>query len=109
MSNHVLSPVASEALQILAASIRAGRLQRRWSVTELAERIGVSRPTVTKIERGDPGVAVGTTLEAAALLGIALFDEQDDVRAHYGARRRAELALLPAAARRPKRAVDDDF
>lgn len=77
-------------------------------MAELAERIGVSRPTMAKIERGDPSVAIGTVFEAAAVLGVPLF-EGDETRSRHGAHKRVEVALLPARARRRKVVVDDDF
>jgi transcriptional regulator with XRE-family HTH domain len=103
-----VSPATQEVLSILCNAIRAGRIGRGMTVRELAERVGVSAPTVIKVERGEPGVAIGTVLEAAKLVGVPLFDEHSDVRRLYGAQKRAELALLPAAAR-PRRRVNDDF
>ena len=38
---------------------------------EVAERVGVSVPTIRKVESGDPTVAIGTVFEVASLLGIA--------------------------------------
>ena len=108
MSRVSLSRISVEALSILGASIRAGRLRRRWTIDELAERVGVSRPTIIKVERGDPGVAAGTMFEAAALVGVSLFDASEDGRTRYGLLKRTELALLPASARQT-REVDDDF
>ncbi len=92
----------------MAAAIRAARLQRGWTVEELAERVGVSHPTIAKVERGDPGVAAGTLLEAATVVGLPLLDPDPATRERYGASKRAELALLPTAARK-RRTVDDDF
>lgn len=103
-----VSSATAEVLAILAAAIRSGRIQRGMTVRDLAERVGVSAPTLIKVERGDPGVAIGTVLEAANLVGVPLFDERPDVRARYNLQKRSELALLPAAAR-PRRRVDDDF
>lgn len=103
-----VSPSTDEALSILAAAIRSGRIRRRMTIRELAERVGVSAPTVIKVERGDPGVAIGTVFEAAKFVGVPLFDEHPDVRFRYNAQKRSDLALLPAAAR-PLRPVDDDF
>lgn len=103
-----ISPATSEVLSILATAIRIGRIRRGMTVRELAERVGVSAPTMIKVERGDPGVAIGTVLEAAKLVGVPLFDEHPDGRKRYNEQKRAELALLPAAAR-PRREVDDDF
>ena len=74
---------------------------------QLAERVGVSHATISAIEAGRPGVAIGTVLEAATLVGVPLFSPSDAERAAHFALKRAELALLPAAAR--QRTVDDDF
>lgn len=93
---------------MLAQATRAGRLRRRWTVRELAERVGVSIPTIIKVERGDPSVAIGTVIEAAVLVGVPLFDADSKTRARYAAQQAAELALLPAAAR-PGPVIDDDF
>ncbi|HTO00686.1 MAG TPA: helix-turn-helix transcriptional regulator [Microthrixaceae bacterium] len=107
MARHSLSKVTTETLRILGDSIRVARLSRGWSIEQLAERIGVSHPTVVKVERGDPGVGVGTVFEAATLLGIVLYGDEES-RSRYGAHQRSELALLPSAGRR-RRVVDDDF
>lgn len=103
-----VSPATVEALGILASAIRAERLRRGWTVRELAERVGVSHPTIVKVERGDPSVAAGTLFEAATLVGVPLFDADDAAVQRYGAHKQGELALLPAAARR-RASVDDDF
>lgn len=103
-----ISPVTSEALEILAGSVRAGRIRRGWTVAELAERVGVSVPTLRKVERGDPNVALGTALEAAVLVGVALFGDDPELRHHHLAARQRELALLPSVVR-PRAEVDDDF
>ncbi len=68
----------------------------------------MSAPTIVKVERGDPTVAVGTMLEAAALVGVALFDEDAKTRARHLTHKGVELALLPASVRQ-RRKVDDDF
>lgn len=105
---HRISPATQEALAILAKVVRAGRLRRNWTVRELAERVGVSAPTILKVERGEPGVAIGTALEAATLLGVPLFEPDAASRARYLALKEAELALLPSTAR-PPATFDDDF
>ena len=74
MVGPVLSPLTKEALRLLGASIRTQRLRRRWSIDELARRVGVSHPTIMKVERGDPTVAIGSVLESATLVGMPLFD-----------------------------------
>lgn len=104
-----ISPQTNEALRLLASSIRVHRLRRNWSIDELATRVGVSHPTIIKLERGDPRVAVGTVLEAATLVGVPLFDEDPITRSRHGQRLTAELSLLPQAGRVRRSQVDDDF
>ena len=95
-------------MSVLAAAIRGGRLERGWTVAELAERVGVSLGTIRSIERGRPGVALGTALEAATLVGVPLFHEDALVRRQHRALQEQTLALLPSTARR-RAEVDDDF
>jgi transcriptional regulator with XRE-family HTH domain len=109
MTGPVLSPLAKEALRLLGASIKMQRLRRRWSIDELARRVGVSHPTIIKIERADPTVAIGTVLEAATLVGVTLFDADPTVRARHQERLATELKLLPRAGRMTTRDADDDF
>lgn len=103
-----LSPLAREAAKLLGGSVRLERRRRRWTVAELAERAGVSEATMLKVERGDPGVRLGTAFEAAALVGVPLFAEDDSRRALEAARLDDRLAVLPRRVRQP-REVDDDF
>ena len=92
------------AVQILGDSVRAGRLRRGWSVGTLAERVGVSAPTITKIERGNPSVAIGTVFEAARLVGVELFGGNEDLAGQVV---RGELALLPQRGRARRKARND--
>jgi transcriptional regulator with XRE-family HTH domain len=103
-----LSPPALEAAKLLGAAVRLGRRERRWTVAELAERVGVSEATMLKVEHGDPGVRLGIAFEAAALVGVPLFDEDRSRRALEAGRIDDRLAVLPQRVRRP-REVDDDF
>jgi transcriptional regulator with XRE-family HTH domain len=102
-----LSPPSREAARLLGSSVRLGRKQRRWTVKDLAERVGVGEVTIRKVERGDPSVALGTALEAAVLVGVPLFGPDPERRALESERVASRLALLPSAVR-PK-PVDDDF
>ena len=103
-----LSAASREALELLGSTIRAARIRLRWSSAELAERVGVSRHTISRVEHGDAGVAIGTYFEAAILVGVPLFGD-DTTRRRFAAHTREELALLPETARKPRRVIDDDF
>jgi transcriptional regulator with XRE-family HTH domain len=108
MPRVVLSPQSREALKLLATSIRVARKRRGWSVAELAERVGVNRATIAAVEAAQPGVAIGTVFEAAALVGVPLFSPDQAARRTYQSLKDTELALLPDAIR-TTRVVDDDF
>ncbi len=100
------SPVARETARVLGARVRAARLERRWTLEELAERVGVTRMTMAKVERGDLSIRMGTVLEATALLGVSLLGDGDGRQTEGQLRDR--LAALPQRARRPRR-LDDEF
>jgi len=102
-----LSRAASEAVRLLGRRISLARRERRWTVAELAERVGSSETTVRKVERGDPSVALGTVFEAAALVGVPLFSEDATTVAREAELVEARLAVLPQRVRR--RQVDDQF
>lgn len=62
-------PTPVVAMDELAARIRSQRIEREWSQFELAERAGVSRPTVARVERGDD-VSTATLVKVAGALGL---------------------------------------
>ncbi|WP_298128875.1 helix-turn-helix transcriptional regulator [Ferrovum sp.] len=107
-ASHTISKYANEALFLLGASIRAARIQKRWSEQELADRMGVSRPLVSRIEGGYPGTSIGAVFEAAALVGVSLFEGTPQAIMGHTARVAEKLALLPQTARK-KGKVKDEF
>lgn len=105
---HAYSPQAEAAAKLLGEQVRLGRLERRWTVEELAERVGVNHGTIRKVERGDLTVGMGPALEAAVLVGVPLFSTEPAGLGPALRDVRASLALIPSRARRP-RTVDVDF
>ncbi|HAP25782.1 MAG TPA: transcriptional regulator [Achromobacter sp.] len=61
---------AAEALARLGAHIRTARLRRNETETTLANRMGVSRATINRLERGDGGVSLALALEALLQYGF---------------------------------------
>src|ERR1700678_1325586 len=61
----------TRALRKLGHDIRDARRQRRIPVAILAERASISRMTLSKVEKGDPGVSVGTYATILFALGMA--------------------------------------
>jgi transcriptional regulator with XRE-family HTH domain len=105
---HALSPLTVEAAQLLGARIRLARRERRWTLQELADRVGVTRVTMRKVERGDPTVGLGVAFEAATVTGVPLFHEDRSRRRLEAGRVEDRLAVLPRLVRRPAE-IDDDF
>ncbi len=55
----------------LGQDIRDARLRRRIPTTVMAERASISRTTLNKVEKGDPGVAMGNYAQVLFVLGMA--------------------------------------
>jgi len=104
-------PATGHALSALGAQVAAARRQAGWTTADLAERLGVSRNLITRIEQGAPGTAVGTVLEAAVVCGVPLFGVEPDQLGRVAETERARLALLPERVRGSagRGEVDDDF
>ena len=59
------------ALKTLGQDLRDARLRRRISTEIMAERASISRTTLSKIEQGDLGVAIGNYANVLFALGLA--------------------------------------
>jgi transcriptional regulator with XRE-family HTH domain len=99
--------------ELLGAQIRQARIEQRCSVRDLAKRAGVSPRTLQEVEKGSPTVAIGITFQIAALVGVALYYEDESLLVGELARIEGRLALLPQRIRQPAMAVpgntaDDD-
>ncbi|HBN73195.1 MAG TPA: transcriptional regulator [Sutterella sp.] len=66
------SVAVEESLQVLGRNIRSARLKRRLPQEVLAERAGIGLSTLTKIEKGNCGVAIGTVASVIQALGMGL-------------------------------------
>lgn len=58
------------ALKKLGSDIRDARRRRRIQTSVMADRIQVSRPTLRRLENGDPGVGMGVYATALYVLGM---------------------------------------
>jgi transcriptional regulator with XRE-family HTH domain len=96
----------SDALVELGTAVRVGRIRRRLSAQDFASRLGVTLPTLRKLEQGDPGVAVATFVSALWLIGLLdrlrdLAKPENDVLGNM-----LEAARLP---RRVRKSADDEL
>jgi DNA-binding XRE family transcriptional regulator len=60
----------SRALRKLGGDIRDARRRRRIPTTTMAARAAISRTTLVKVEKGDPGVRLGIYATALFVLGL---------------------------------------
>jgi hypothetical protein len=69
------------ALAKLGMDIRSARLRRRISTSVMASRAFITRTTLLKVERGDPGVSLGTYATVLFILGfVSKVEQLADVR-----------------------------
>lgn len=102
------APATIEALSLFGVLIASERRRQRLTAAELAERAGVSLPTLRGAERGAPSVAAGVYFELATILRIRLFGTDPRDLGSVAGRERDRLALLPASVRELPD-IDDDF
>jgi transcriptional regulator with XRE-family HTH domain len=63
-------PSETKLLADLGERLRLARLRRRLTAVAVAERANISRPTLVKVEGGDPSVTLGTYLRILAIYGL---------------------------------------
>ncbi|MCD6175563.1 MAG: helix-turn-helix transcriptional regulator [Planctomycetes bacterium] len=103
------SKYACEAALLLGQQIKLSRKKRKWSEVNLAERAGISRRTLQKIEAGEMSPSIGLVFEVAALVGVSLFEQDSQRLATSIDLTRSKIALLPKRIREQTKMADDDF
>ena len=108
LNRPTMSPLpipVTRALRKLGHDIRDARRRRRIPVAILAQRASISRTTLNKVEKGDPGVSLGTY--ATVLFSLGMIDRLTDVAdpRHDAVGRELEEEHLPERIRlsRPRK------
>jgi transcriptional regulator with XRE-family HTH domain len=110
MSKFAIPIDASEWVAQLGQRIRIARLRRGWSVADLASKVGINRNTLTALEMGKPGTAVGVCFTVLWALGLdksleAVADPDADLHG-----KALEASRRPKRAGKPRKERDDyDF
>lgn len=97
------------AASLLGQTIAAERKGQRITTQDMADRLGITRNTLARVEKGDPKVELGLAFEACTLLGIRLFDADERKLARELRESQRHLTLLPRSIRKRAEAADDDF
>ena len=95
-----LYPASAKELAALGQRLKDARLRRRFSMETVCVRADISRPTLYKVENGDPSVAVGIYVNVLRVLGLvedlSLIAREDILG------RRLQDESLPQRKRAPK-------
>ncbi|MBW8059323.1 MAG: helix-turn-helix transcriptional regulator [Solirubrobacterales bacterium] len=65
-----LFPQTQRRAEALGERLRLARRRRRMSIQDLAARVGVTRHTLARLERGDLSTGLGVLARVLAVLGI---------------------------------------
>lgn len=101
---------AAERVAELGQRIRVARIRRGWSVVELASKAGINRNTLTALELGKPGTAIGVFFTVLWALGLdksldAVADPDGDLHG-----KALEASRRPTRAGKARKMSDDyDF
>jgi transcriptional regulator with XRE-family HTH domain len=101
-TSHLLVPRVRRLLTGFGSQLKLARLRRRYSTEVVAQRAGITRPTLSKIEQGDPSVSLGAyvrVMQALRLEGDIAKLAADDVLG-----RKLQDAEITPKLRAPKRA-----
>jgi transcriptional regulator with XRE-family HTH domain len=69
-ATHPVFPSVLKQLSALGERLRLARVRRDLATELFAERMGVSRETLRRLEKGDPTIAIGTYMRALRVLGL---------------------------------------
>lgn len=94
MATRPLPVRTRRAAVVVGSHLSAWRKLQRLTAEQVAERAGIDRGTLRRLEQGDPGVSLGTALSVARAVGQLdrLVDALDPYETDLG-RARADQAL----------------
>jgi len=101
VNKQILLPSVAKGLGQLGENIKLARLRRRFPAGQVAERAGISRPTLHAIEKGSPGVAMGAYAQVLFVLGLE--KDLQQVAADDALGRKLQDAELVVKERAPKK------
>ncbi len=95
-----LLPRLARLMEGVGENIRKARLRRAYSSETVAQRAGITRKTLYRVERGDPAVALG--IYARVLQALRLENDLGVIGADDELGRKLQDAGLESKRRAPK-------
>ena len=102
-----LLPRVARLLAGVGDNIKKARLRRAQSSETIAQRAGITRKTLYRVERGDPAVALG--IYARVLQALRLENDLASIAADDVLGRKLQDANLEPRRRAPKRSNQGDL
>lgn len=96
-----LVPRVSRLLVGFGDRIRLARLRRQYSSETVAQRAGTTRRTLSKVERGDPSVALGVYVRVLQVLRLE--NDLEQIAANDVLGRKLQDAGIAPRKRAPKK------
>lgn len=97
----VMYPASMKEMDALGQRLKDARLRRRFSMETVCSRADISRPTLYKVEKGDPTVAVGIYINVLRVLGLV--EDLGMIAKEDAIGRRLQDEALPHRKRAPRR------
>lgn len=94
-------PSSAKELEALGQRLKDARLRRRFSMETVCARADISRPTLYKVENGDPSVAMGIYVQVLRVLGLV--EDLGLIAKEDALGRRLQDEALPHRKRAPKK------
>lgn len=96
----VVFPQEQRILSGLGERLRLARKRRKLSISVVAQRAGISRMTLYKVEAGDAGVTLGSYVRVLAVLGLE--SDLSTLAADDKVGRKLQDLVLEQVSRRPR-------
>ena len=103
------SRYSRDAAALLGALICEAHNDSNLTAQELADRAGISRDLVQRIEKGNLKCEIGAVFEVVTIVGVKLFDVNKSGLMRYLCQTKEKLALLPKSVLKKSKTVRDDF
>jgi len=65
-----LHPEVLNSIVQLGFHLKGARKRRRWTLSQFAQKVGVAKSTLQRMENGDPAVSLGVFVNAIFMLGL---------------------------------------
>lgn len=103
----VIYPASIREMDAFGQRLKDARLRRRFSMETVCARADISRPTLYKVEKGDPSVAIGIYVHVLRVLGLV--EDLSMIAKEDAIGRRLQDEALPHRKRAPRKITANTY